>query len=338
MVAQSFVCLIRLPRLKGSLMTLAIDPSVFADSAIDGETRALNRRIVETFAGWPDPWAFPPAVIREARKQGRGIFPVKPASARAESLDIPGPRGPINLRILHPKTKTLGVYLHLHFGGWTLGSNDMHDWLFERIADTTGLAVVSVDYKLAPEFPYPAGPDDCEHAALWLTREAGERFGTDILLIGGESAGAHLSVVTMVRLRDRHGLKPFRAAVLTAGSYDLTLTPSAKNWGLEKLILNTRDIENFARCYVPVGIALNHPDVSPFYADLGGLPPALFSVGTKDPLLDDSMFMATRWLSAGNKADLAIYPGGCHVFHMFEGRLSEMCLTRLTHFMAQVIA
>ncbi len=319
-------------------MPLAIDPALFADSAISAETLALNRHIVDTFAGWPDPWAFPPSVIREARKQGRGIFPIRPASPRAESLDIPGPRGPINLRIVKPLQPSRGAFLHLHFGGWTLGSNDMHDWFFERIADATGLSVVSVDYKLAPEFPYPAGPDDCEAAALWLTREAGARFGGTVLAIGGESAGAHLAVVTMVRLRERHGLAPFRTAALTAGSFDLTMTPSAANWGAEKLILNTRDIVNFARCYVPAGVALNHPDVSPMYADVRGLPPALFSVGTKDPLVDDSMFMAGRWIAAGNSAEIAIYPGGCHVFHMFDGALSETCLTRLTDFLATMTA
>lgn len=319
-------------------MTLSIDPAVFAKDAASEEQRAINKRIVETFAGWPDPWAFPPALIREARKQGRGIFPVKPPSPRAEVLEIPGPRGPIGLRIVRPKGASRGAFLHLHFGGWTLGSNDMHDWFFERIADETGLVVVSADYRLAPEFPYPAGPDDCEAAALWLIREAKERFGGEVLAIGGESAGAHLAAVTLCRLRDRHGITPFRAAVLTAGSFDLALTPSAKSWGTEKLVLNTRDIENFVRCYVPAGVDVRLPDVSPFYAELGGLPPALFSIGTRDPLLDDSLFMAARWCAAGNAAELAVYPGGCHVFHMFDSALAEACLSRLTTYLASQTA
>lgn len=319
-------------------MTLTIDPSVFSEAAISAETRALNAKIVETFAGWPDPWAFPPAIIREARKQGRGIFPVKPASPRAEVLDIPGMRGPIGLRIVRPQRASRGAFLHLHFGGWTLGSNDMHDWFFERIADATGLSVVSVDYKLAPEFPYPAAPDDCEAAALWLMREAKDRFGGAVLAIGGESAGAHLAAVTLCRLRDRHGLKPFRAAALTAGSFDLALSPSAARWGAEKLVLNTRDIQNFVRCYVPAGIDVRLPDVSPFYADLSNLPPALFSIGTRDPLLDDSLFMAARWCAAGNAAELAVYPGGCHVFHMFDGALAETCLDRITTYLADQTA
>src|SRR5690606_5171609 len=104
----------------------------------------------------------------------------------------------------------------------------------ERLVDHCGLAVVSVDYRLAPEAPYPAAPDDCEAAARWLAAEAKERFGTDRLFIGGESAGAHLSVVTMVRLRDRHRLTPFCGANLNAGCFDLALTPSARRFGSER--------------------------------------------------------------------------------------------------------
>ena len=80
----------------------------------------------------------------------------------------------------------------------------MQDPMLERIADNTGQAVVAVEYRLAPEHPYPAGPDDCEAAAVWLLRNAKEEFGTDILTIGGESAGGHLTAVTILRMRDRH--------------------------------------------------------------------------------------------------------------------------------------
>lgn len=315
---------------------LTIDPALFLPSAVPPEVTALNDEIVAKLALLPDPWAFPPSVLREIRKQGRGPFPLPPPSPRAETIEIPGPRGAIPLRILRPEGgPARGVYLHLHFGGWTLGSTDMHDPLLVRIADTTGLVVVSVEYRLAPEFPYPAGPDDCEAAALAMLREAPARLGCPLVAIGGESAGAHLSVVVMARLRDRHGLTPFRAAALTAGCYDLALTPSARNWGARKLILNTRDIETFARFFVPAGVSLRDPDVSPLHANLAGLPPALFSVGTADPLLDDSLFMAARWAAAGNPVDLAVYPGGAHVFQMFDNAQTEECLTRTCAFLAE---
>jgi acetyl esterase/lipase len=196
--------------------------------------------------------------------------------------------------------------------------------------------VVSVEYRLAPEHPFPAGPDDCEAAALWLIREAESRFGTSRLFIGGESAGAHLSAVTILRLRDRHGLTPFRGANLFAGCYDLSLTPSVRHWGSERLILNTNDVRVFADNFCGQAPDRRDPDISPLYADLKGLPPALFSVGTKDMLLDDSLFMASRWVAAGNTTDLAIWPGGCHVFIRFDSALSEQALSRIDGFIERL--
>jgi acetyl esterase/lipase len=312
-------------------LSLVLDPNVFA--AAPEATRAFNADVLAKMAGLPDTWAFPPAVIRQARREGRGPFPVPPPSPRATTLEIPGPRGPIPLRILPPKTTARGVYLHLHGGGWTLGSADMHDPMLERVADGASVVVVSVDYRLAPEFPYPAGPDDCEVAALWLLREAHARFGADALTIGGESAGAHLAVVTMLRLRDRHGSNPFRAAALAMGCYDLAFTPSVRRWGTEKLILNTRDVRNFVRCFVPAGVDLADPDVSPLHADLAGLPPALVSIGTRDPLVDDSLFLAARWTAAGAEAELAVYPGACHVFQVFDWPLADVCNDRVAAFL-----
>ena len=78
------------------------------------------------------------------------------------------------------------------------------------------------------------------------------------------------------------------------------------------------------------------PDISPLYADLNGLPPALFSVGTKDMLLDDSLFMASRWVAAGNTTDLAIWPGGCHVFIRFDSALSKQALSRIDGFIERL--
>ena len=88
----------------------------------------------------------------------------------------------------------------------------MQDPMLERIADNTGQAVVAVEYRLAPEHPYPAGPDDCEAAAAWLVQNGKKEFGTGVLTIGGESAGGHLTAVTILRMRNRHGYTGFRGA------------------------------------------------------------------------------------------------------------------------------
>lgn len=308
-----------------------IDQALFDPSAISDEIRAQNAEIVAKLSALPDPMSVPPAVVRERRRQGLGPFPLMPLSPKAQVITIDGPGGPIPLRIIAPDNPR-GVYFHIHGGGWTWGTSDEQDPWLDRLADRCGLAVVSVEYRLAPEDPYPAGPDDCEAAALWVLREMESRFGTSRLFIGGESAGAHLSAVTILRLRDRHGLNPFRGANLFAGCYDLRLTPSVTQWGEERLILNTHDVRVFADNFCGPDRDRRNPDISPLFADLKGLPPALFSVGTRDLLLDDTLFMASRWAEAGNETDLAVWPGGCHVFIRFDSALSEQALSRIDAF------
>jgi acetyl esterase len=308
-----------------------IDPSSFDPAAADPEALALNAEIVAKLSQLPDQWAFPAAVIRERRRQGLGPFPPLPKSPRAETLTIDGPAGALALRVIAPP-RPRGAYLHLHGGGWTLGAADEQDPWLERLATRCRFACVSVEYRLSPEHPYPAAPEDCETAALWLVREGRRRFGTELFAIGGESAGAHLSVLTLLRLRDRHGLRPFAGANLFAGCYDLTMTPSAANWGPEKLILSTRDIAKFSDSFCGPALDRRAPEVSPLYADLTGLPPALFSVGTRDPLIDDTLFMACRWAGAGNRTKVALWPGGCHVFIRFEIALTERALERIDAF------
>lgn len=318
----------------GSLDSASDGRSPFADSAVSDETRRINEIILAKLADY-DQWSIAPSDVRRLRKEGFGPFPLAPRSERAKWHEIDGSAGTVRLRIIAPD-EPRGAYLHIHGGGWVFGAPEEQDPRLERLAEHCGLAVVSVEYRLAPEHPYPAGPDDCETAALWLAENAGDRFGTQRLLIGGESAGAHLSVVTLLRLRDRHGLAPFTGANLTAGCYDLALTPSVRRWGTEKLILNTRDIENFVANFVKDGNSVADPDVSPIHADLKGLPAALFTVGTRDPLLDDSLFMASRWSAAGNASDLAVYPGGAHVFTALGGTMAEQALTRIDTFMNSV--
>ena len=308
-----------------------IDPALLDPAAVSEETRAQNEEILAKLAALPDSWSFPPALIRERRRQGLGPFPPLPRSPRAQVITIPGPAGDLPLRIIAPENPR-GIYFHIHGGGWTLGTADEQDPWLDRIADACGFACVSVEYRLAPEHPYPAAHDDCEAAALWVVQEGTKRFGTNLLTIGGESAGAHLSAVTLLRLRDRHGLTPFAGANLFAGCYDVTLTPSAARWGAPKLILNTRDIRIFADNLCGPRVDRRSPDISPLYADLKDMPPALFSVGTLDPLLDDSLFMAPRWAAAGNRAELALWPGGAHVFHRFESKLTDQALERIDGF------
>jgi acetyl esterase/lipase len=111
------------------------------------------------------------------------------------------------------------------------------------------------------------------------------------------------------------------------------MTPSVRRWGERNLILSTPILEWFLDHFVPDARRRGDPDVSPLHADLSGLPPALISVGTLDPLLDDSLFLHARWLAAGGRAELAVYPGGIHGFDAFPGELGRRARQRIEAFL-----
>ncbi len=322
---------------EGDAMTLSFDPALLKPEAISEETTTFNARLVALMTPMPDWWVTGAAAMREARRRGEGPFPLAPKSPRAQVRTIQGPDGnTITLRVIAPDKPT-GVYLHIHGGGWVLGGADQQDPMLERIVEATGQACVSVEYRLAPEHPYPAGPDDCEAAALWLARNAQAEFGTEVLTIGGESAGGHLAALTLLRLRDRHDFTGFAGANLVFGCFDLGMTPSQRRFGDRRLVLRTTDITHFADAFLPDAPNRRDPEISPLYADLSGLPPALFTIGTSDALLDDSLFMHARWLAAGNQAELAVYPGGAHGFTAFPITVAREANARCDTFLARVV-
>jgi acetyl esterase len=312
-------------------------PALFRKDAVAEDTTKLNDMLVEMLTGLPEWWNVGAETAREARRQGRGPFPPAIISPRARTMVITGRDGnEIPLRIMAPEQPARGVYLHIHGGGWVLGSASLQDPMLEHLADNTGLTVVSIEYRLAPEDPYPAGPDDCEAAAAWLVKNARSEFGSDILTIGGESAGGHLAAVTVLRMRDRYGYTGFRGANYVYGAFDLGMTPSQRAFGNRRLVLRTIDMQQFYNAFLPTITDRQVPDISPLYADLKGLCPGLFSVGTSDALLDDTLFMHARYIAAGNETELAIYPGGAHGFTLFPNRLAEESAARSETFLRKV--
>lgn len=285
------------------------------------EARTFNAGLEALIAASPSVHTLPPDVIRQARREGKSIFPAPVFLKDAKDIEVVGRGGPIKVRLIRPSGRdAVGIYLHIHGGGWTLGAHDMQDVGLKLLADETGLCAASIDYRLAPEHPYPAGPDDCEDAVLYLLEkgpsllDAPARFA-----IGGESAGAHLAVVTLLRLRDRHkAAGRIAAANLVYGAYDLNGTPSQIIWGERNLVLSLPIMRWFGDNFVEHDFERRRDtDISPLYGDLHDMPRALFTVGTLDPLIDDTLFMFERWKSAGNDAQLAVYPEGIHAFNAF---------------------
>ena len=317
---------------------MTFTPDLFRPEAIDPATAKLNAAMIALMTPLANWWDTGAAFYREERRQGRGPFSAPVVSARARTIVIQGKDGnDIPLRVIAPNHPPRGIYLHIHGGGWVLGGADMQDPMLEKMADNTGLTVVSVEYRLAPEHPYPAGPDDCEAAAAWLVQNGKKEFGTDALTVGGESAGGHLAALTVTRMRNRYGYTGFRGANLVYGAYDLSMTPSQRAFGNTRLVLRTIDMQQFYNAFLPDITERRVPDISPLYDRLDGLCPALFSVGTKDALLDDTLFMHARWVAAGNEAELAIYPGGAHGFTLFPNDLANQAVARMDAFLKRVV-
>jgi len=236
--------------------------------------------------------------------RARTAAPVPSSPPAVEELVGDGDRR-VPLRVHRPAGGAArGVLLDVHGGGFYLGSAADGDVRNRQVADALGIVVASVDHRLAPEHPWPAAPDDCETAALWLAEHAGPRFGTDRLAISGFSAGATLAMTTLLRLRDR-GVPAFGCGVLQFGTYDLSArTPAGR------LIAD----EFFLDAYAGAAPDRTHPDLSPVYADLAGLPPVLVVVGTDDVLLEDNLAMTARLSAAGVDVDLRVYPASPHGF------------------------
>ncbi len=264
--------------------------------------------------------------------QGRG-----PSVRLQEDRCIPGPAGEIPVRVFLPE-RARAAYLHIHGGGWVLGSERFQDPMLRKIAAEAELAVVSVGYRLAPEHPYPAGLDDCVAASRWLETHAAELGVSDpeALAIGGESAGANLAAATLLHRRD-HMEAPFRAAVLTYGVfsaiYDL---PSMKAMWDRNLVLSGPIMEYFSRAYAP-GRDLRHPYISPLFADLKGMPPAIFSVGTLDHLYSDTILMAEAWRQAGNVCEVHQYLDAPHGFNGMPLAVGREANDRIVEFLRETI-
>ena len=232
--------------------------------------------------------------------------------------------------VAHPR----GIYLHFHGGGFTLGSIHEQDSLLWECACETQLTVISIGYPLAPESLLPNTLDVTASAANALM----DAYPDMPFCFGGESAGANVMLNTLLRLsKNKQLLNRIKAVNACYGPYDLSMTPSQRSWGDEFVNLSTPFLEWFYSLCMPGSTAEERRDasVSPLYADLQGLPPAIFSVGNLDPLFDDSLFMSTKWFSAGNEGELRIYPEAPHGFNSLPTQMGIACNKQIYKFLKQ---
>lgn len=260
--------------------------------------------------------AMTPAQAREFYEVGSGVLDIPPHKlARADALQVPVRDGAaLNAQLFAPAGDELPVLLYLHGGGFTVGSSATHASLCRHLAHLAHCAVVSLDYRLAPEHKFPTASNDAWDALQWLHREAGQLgLDADRIAVGGDSAGGTLSIVTALQARDA-GL-PLRLQMLfypgCAAHQD---TPSHHTFA-RGFVLEEPGITWFFNQY------LNHPDerddwrFSPLNApDVEGVAPVWLGLAECDPLVDEGVMMADRFRMAGVPVDLEIYRGVIHEF------------------------
>jgi epsilon-lactone hydrolase len=212
------------------------------------------------------------------------------------------------------------VLIHLHGGGYTAGSAEAYRGLAARLSAACVRPVLAVDYRLAPEHPFPAALDDCVAAYRWLVRNVG--VAPADIVIAGDSAGGNFMVATMLRLRSAGEGLPAAAVGLSA-QFDMSLSgDSVTSRAHRDPMISPESIRNCAAAYVGSADPRD-PLVSPLFADLRGLPPLLLQVGSEEMLRDDNVRMAARAKEAGVSATLEEWPGMIHVWHMFSDRLPD---------------
>ncbi|KAH9828293.1 alpha/beta hydrolase fold [Teratosphaeria destructans] len=317
---------------------LALDAAKFDPDAVTAKTQAFNEKLVEIMAAGPKWWDVGAERYRQMRWDGETPLPKPVVLPEGRNLSIPSREQgrTIPCRVFEAeggRGKAKGVFCHIHGGGWVLQSERYQDVMLKYIGERTGLTVVSVGYRLAPEHPYPAANEDCHDAAAYLIAHSTSDFGGPLLFLGGDSAGAHLSVATCLRLQTTHPTSPLHGLILNFGAYDLSnLLPQSHNYRpspsdpTKTLVLDGEIMQKYIEAYIPdstVESRRKDPYISPLYADLsrfgprGALPSALFTCGTADPLLDDSVFMCAKWVMGGSEGILKIYPGAPHGFVFF---------------------
>lgn len=266
---------------------------IFGDEEID----ALRlRRRIERLASL----ARPPRHVR--------VVPVAADAVAAEWLIPPGA----------PEDRVL---LYIHGGAWFMGSTNTHRPFVANLASTSGVRALAIDYRLAPEHPFPAGLDDCVTAYEWLLRSG---IAPDRIVVAGDSAGGNLTLALLIALRDAS--KPLPAgAVAISPATDLTFTGEsyATRAGLDPLLPRLgSDTTSMLKGYITHHDP-RHPLISPLYADLRGLPPLLLHVGDHEVLLDGVVGFGERAIAAGVAAQTVVWPGMFHVFQVFAPVLPE---------------
>ncbi len=296
-----------------------------APTTIDGQTLASDTHALIKLAELAGSTSFLSGMsVEQARARTRVEAEVTDAQppipmARVEALEVPGQDGPIPARLYVPGGLAPGapmpLTIYLHGGGWVVGDLETHDGVCRFLAAAAGTAVLAVDYRLAPEHPFPAAVEDAWAAFAWATVNAAE-LGLDPARIGiaGDSAGANLSAVVCLLARAGGGTMPAMQLLIYPPTDAAGDFPSRRLFA-EGFLLTKGDSDAFERHYLPPGADATDPRASILLApDLSGLPPAYVATAGFDPLRDEAEAYALRMREAGVRVALRRHPGLIHSF------------------------
>lgn len=244
--------------------------------------------------------------------------------AEVQNRTIPGPAGPMAIRVYRPVLQeTLPALVYFHGGGFVICNLDTHDRQCRRLANASGCVVISVEYRLAPEHKYPAAVDDAFAATKYVAGHAAE-FGIDAdrLGVGGDSAGGNLATVVARLARDQGGPRlKFQLLIYpVVDFYDQS--PSMQQLGKD-YFLTREAMDWFTAMYLPNHDAGLQPGASPMHADVRGLPPAMVITAEFDPLRDQGETYARKLASAGVPVEVRRYEGMIHAFFSFAGVIEK---------------
>jgi acetyl esterase len=282
------------------------------------------RPYVERAISSPPAWDVPVELLRAGMEaELPEIWGAPDEVDEVVDLLIPGPAGSLRVRVYRPRSTTLlPVLVWFHGGGWVVGSLDSHDPVCRAIANRAPCVVVSVDYRLAPEHPYPAAVDDAWAATEWVAQEA-LSLGADVskMVVGGDSAGGNLAAVVALRARDA-GL-PLAMQALVYPVTDFDLASESYERLATGLNLTRAKMEWYWKAYLGDADG-SHPDASPLRAaDLAGVAPALVQTAEHDPLVSEGEAYADRLNAEGVPVTLTRYDGMIHGFIRMPGLVAE---------------
>jgi acetyl esterase len=294
---------------------------------LDPQVRLVLRLIYGGLKGLPPPAQLSVAELRQINTRlsfylNAGAPPLPHVEERLINL----PSGRARVRLYDPGTAgPAPTVVLLHGGGWVMGSLDTYDGFARQIAKRSGLRCLSVDYALAPEYPFPAPLNDCVAAIRWAMSE-GTELGIDpqrVVLVG-DSAGANLALAACLALRES-GSRQARGAALLYGGYSLDFdTASQRAYGSGAYFLGTAEMERYWNDYLPDQTARRNLLAVPMLADLTGLPPLYIAACEFDPLLNDSQRLADRAKAAGVDCELRIWKGMVHAAVSLMGWITAM--------------